>query len=251
VASEEFQKKTILIVDDEIDLREILAYEFTRQGYNVLLAANGEEAYNIVVKPECVDLILTDVQMPHWDGVRLLKEIKKLNPRLPVVMFVTGFAKVSAEEAYDMGAEALFDKPFDKNILFTAVKKALELNVDNKVERRHTRVESQLSVVFKLNDCENSFEATIMNLGRGGALIKMHNDPPKVKQGMTFTITLSEATPVVIKGSAIVRWVRPNSSADLPSAYGVEFAEFEKDCRADFFSLLNGLKTTSYIPRTP
>ena len=116
---------TLLIVDDEESLRDAMVYDFKRRGFNVLDASNGTQAFEIVKKTK-VDIVLTDVRMPGGDGVELLDHIKAYNPELPVVMFITGFADITLEEAYDKGVDAVFAKPFDRKALLTAVMNAIE-----------------------------------------------------------------------------------------------------------------------------
>ncbi len=115
---------TILIVDDEVDLREILSYQFKKKGYNVLEAANGVDAFELV-NTNRVDLIISDIQMPGGNGADLLMKVREKSKLLPVVLFITGFSDFSVEEAYKRGAAAVFAKPFNQNELFEAVNRAL------------------------------------------------------------------------------------------------------------------------------
>ena len=66
---------TILIVDDEIDLRDSIAFDYKRKGFNVLVASSGNEAFEIVKKNK-VNVVLSDVRMPDGDGIELLYNIK-------------------------------------------------------------------------------------------------------------------------------------------------------------------------------
>src|SRR5690606_2585354 len=97
-------------VDDEKVLCDAIAFDFKRKGYNVLCAYNGGDAFKIV-QSQPVDLILSDVRMPNGDGVELLTNVKNHNYAIPIVMFITGFADLTLEQAYDMGVDAVFAKP--------------------------------------------------------------------------------------------------------------------------------------------
>ena len=77
--------KTILIVEDEKVLRESLAGLLEEEGYDVVQAPNGKEAYDLVVQRP-VDLVLSDVRMPEMDGLTLLGHLKQLAPETPVIM---------------------------------------------------------------------------------------------------------------------------------------------------------------------
>src|SRR5258708_2581984 len=116
---------TLLIVDDEVDLREVLTYSLQRVGFKVLEAANGKEAFDIIKKQK-IDLVVSDIQMPGGNGIELLDNIRANHHELPVLLFLTGFADISVEEAYNKGAEALFSKPFDFRIVLRTILQALE-----------------------------------------------------------------------------------------------------------------------------
>jgi CheY-like chemotaxis protein len=114
--------KSVLVVDDEIDLRDIVALELEYIGARVIKAENIERARDLI-KSEFFDLVISDIQMPGGTGIELLKFIKaQKSQNLPVILF-TGFADITPEEAFDKGAEALINKPFSlEEILELAVK---------------------------------------------------------------------------------------------------------------------------------
>ena len=105
--------KKILVVDDELDLREIISEDLELLGAEVFNAENGRSAFDLakLVHP---DLILSDVRMPGGDGIELLSRIKDLpqNPS-PYVFLITGFADMSPEEATSLGAQGMLAKPFN------------------------------------------------------------------------------------------------------------------------------------------
>ena len=118
----------LLIVDDEILLRDATATDFRRKGFQVLVAANGREALE-VMKTQVIDLVLTDVQMPNGDGVEFLKEVNTLGPQTPMVILISGFSDMTIEEAYTRGASAVFPKPYYRKELLAAVLTALSIDV--------------------------------------------------------------------------------------------------------------------------
>src|SRR3982750_4718797 len=83
---------SILVIDDEDIMREILEALLAREGYHVRLAASGEEGLELA-KTTTFDGAIVDVMMPRMDGLTTLEELKKLDDELPVVM-VTAFASV-------------------------------------------------------------------------------------------------------------------------------------------------------------
>ncbi len=117
--------KTILIVEDEKVLRESLAGLLEEEGYDVVQASNGKEAYDLVVQRP-VDLVLSDVRMPEMDGLTLLGHLKQLAPETPVIM-ITAYGTVdSAVEAMKAGGWDYLLKPVQFDDLLIKIQRALE-----------------------------------------------------------------------------------------------------------------------------
>lgn len=119
------QKGRILIVDDEQGIRDLLISEFSKLGYEVFSAINGEEAVS-KLQAEKVDVVITDMKMPKVDGLELLKFIKEKTPETEVII-ITGYATVeNALDAMRSGAYDFIQKPFNIDELAALVEKALE-----------------------------------------------------------------------------------------------------------------------------
>ena len=102
--------ETILIVEDEQVLRESLGELLQEEGYEVLLAANGKEAYAILLDRP-VDLVLSDIRMPEMDGMTLLSHVQRTCPQTPMIM-ITAYGTVSsAVTAMQSGAADYLLKP--------------------------------------------------------------------------------------------------------------------------------------------
>ena len=119
------EKKQVLIVDDEPNLRKILAAQLSRDGYDVLLAEDGAQGLALL-KENHVDLVVTDLKMPKVDGMTLLKEALAEDPDLPVVMITAHGTVDTAVEALKLGAFDYLTKPFDKDEVRQIVAKALK-----------------------------------------------------------------------------------------------------------------------------
>jgi two-component system response regulator PilR (NtrC family) len=105
------EKGTVLVIDDEEVMREILESLLTQDGYRVKLATSGQEGLEIAGR-EPVDLAIVDVMLPDRSGIDVLDELKKSAPELVVVM-ITAFASVeTAIEAMKRGALDYVTKPF-------------------------------------------------------------------------------------------------------------------------------------------
>lgn len=118
------KNKTILIVDDEPMLREIIAQTFIDLGCKVLQAENGVRALELAEK-EKIHVIISDVQMPGGNGVDLLKGLSLLKERMPVTIMISGFSHLSEKEAMALGAIALLPKPFGRDALIELIEKGL------------------------------------------------------------------------------------------------------------------------------
>lgn len=109
--------KKVLIVDDEPDLREILAYSFTEWGWKVSEASSGNEATERL-SAEGFDLIVSDIRMPGGSGVDLTIAVRtKLLLTTPIIL-VSGFSDIDIVKAKALGAQHLMSKPFDLDELF-------------------------------------------------------------------------------------------------------------------------------------
>ena len=117
-------EKTLLVIDDEIAIREGLSFAFKRKGFRVLLAENGRQGLEIV-RTTKVDFVISDVRMAGGDGIEFLTEVRKMNFKLPCVILVSGFTDFTEEDALKLGAVAMYSKPFNLRLLLTQVMETL------------------------------------------------------------------------------------------------------------------------------
>ncbi len=115
---------SILIVDDEQSLREMLEILLSREGYTVATAAGGPAALELFKKNPFL-VVLTDIRMRPMDGLSLLKEIKALHPQTEVIMMSAYSDQETAIEAMNEGAYDFFPKPFNNKELKQVIKDAL------------------------------------------------------------------------------------------------------------------------------
>ena len=104
-------KKTILIVDDDSDLRKTLRIVLSRD-YEVLEACDGDEVLGILSKCR-PNLLVLDVAMPRMGGLEVLKSLRESSPSLPVLMLTAETDIARAKQALDYGAAAYITKPFE------------------------------------------------------------------------------------------------------------------------------------------
>lgn len=129
---------TILIVDDEREIRSSLSGVLEDEGYSSLTASNGVEALKIV-QGNGVKLVLLDVMLPDIGGLEVLRRVKEIEPDLPVVM-ISGHATIEAAvESTKLGAYHFIEKPLSPENMLLTIKRALErqqLERENVVLRR-------------------------------------------------------------------------------------------------------------------
>ena len=117
--------ETILIVDDEKSLLDLLSTVFKKEGYGVKVASSGTQAREILEK-ESVDLVITDIKMPQTSGMDVLKFAKDLDPEIPVIL-ITAYGSIKqAIDALKAGALDYVVKPFDVEELKILVGRGLE-----------------------------------------------------------------------------------------------------------------------------
>ncbi|RKZ33797.1 hypothetical protein DRQ33_03535 [bacterium] len=137
----------ILVVDDEESICQLLEIMLTEEGYWVNTAQDYDEAMKRLSN-ESYDVIIAAIMMPDVDGLTLLKDIKKLDNDMPVIL-ITAYASLgSAVEALRRGAFDYITKPFQMDQIRFAVKRALDtrnLRKENKILRQALRIESDLS----------------------------------------------------------------------------------------------------------
>ena len=124
----------LLVVDDEKNLRLVVQKEMTRQGHEVEVAEDGEAAWALI-EEEDFDVVLCDINMPHLDGVNLLRRTRELCQYPPEVIMLTGQATVeTAIEAMKLGAYDYLTKPYriaELGALVEAAAEKQQLKLDN------------------------------------------------------------------------------------------------------------------------
>jgi two-component system cell cycle sensor histidine kinase/response regulator CckA len=120
--------ETVLLVDDELSLREIGNDILSEAGYTVITASSGEEALEIYgERGSGIDMVMLDVGMPGMGGHKCFLELKKLNPEVRVLI-ASGYSRVGVlEDIMDGGAAGFVAKPFTINEILLAVRRVLDV----------------------------------------------------------------------------------------------------------------------------
>jgi two-component system response regulator ResD len=111
--------KIVLIVDDEIRIRKLIADFLIREGYSTLEADNGSAALELLSKVQ-IDLVILDVMMPEHDGWTVCRELRKKS-NIPVIMLTAKGEEVDQLFAFEIGADEYVTKPFSPKVLTARV----------------------------------------------------------------------------------------------------------------------------------
>ncbi len=114
----------ILVVEDDLEMRSLLADELSEDGYDVVQAGDGVEAVTKVANQR-FDLVITDMRMPKMGGLELLPAVKKVSPDIPVIVISSFGDWQTSAEAKERGSFRYMAKPFKMPDLKDAVKEAL------------------------------------------------------------------------------------------------------------------------------
>lgn len=120
------RRRRVLIADDDEEMRSMLVGELRCDGYDVVQARDGAEVATLLAngrerQVEAPDILVMDIRMPSRSGLELLADLRRLGSRVPVIL-ITAFGDGEIHEtARELGAIAVFDKPFDLDDLRTAI----------------------------------------------------------------------------------------------------------------------------------
>lgn len=117
-------RSSILVVDDELPIRQIIQKILTREGYRVVMAKDGQAALTCLGKRR-FDCLVVDVKMPGVDGLELLRRAQSLLKDVPVILLTAYGTAASAREAMALGVYEFVAKPFDNKLLTWVVKEAM------------------------------------------------------------------------------------------------------------------------------
>ncbi len=129
------KQKTILLADDDVNLRRVLEFQLTEAGYKVLTAQDGAEALD-VFREDDFDCVITDLRMPKMSGLELLEKIKAEGAEIPVIV-ITAFGEVeTAVTAMKAGAFDYINKPFNRDEILLTLERAVNFSETNRENRQ-------------------------------------------------------------------------------------------------------------------
>ncbi|MCM2349932.1 MAG: response regulator [Bacteriovoracaceae bacterium] len=227
--------KTLLIVDDEVDLRDIVASELEFMGAKVFQAENILKAQQ-VLKDNPIDLIISDIRMPGGTGIDLLEIVKKKEDAPPMVL-ITGFADITLEDAFDKGAEALLSKPFKLDDLIKMV-----MRYTSPFDERFSS-EIQTPKILK------SLGGEAIEYGRGGAAVEITDLGKRYEVGEVVNFNLHNGNGT-LEGQGVCRWIkiREFKGQNHKVYMGLEFVSMKPDSLKHFKEMSSVHHLTPFIP---
>src|SRR6059036_106548 len=177
----------LLIVDDELSMRQFLTHLFQRDGHSIRVAENGRQAMTLL-RQEPADVIISDVKMPDMGGIDLLRAARELQPAVEVIMMTAFANEATAHEAFLLGAFDFVHKPFDNELLKEKVARALQkisivkekqaLQDENDALIKGQRARGKLSniigqsermqAVFQMIETVAEVQSTVLIMGESG-----------------------------------------------------------------------------------
>ncbi|MBA7698928.1 Regulator of RpoS [subsurface metagenome] len=154
----------VLVIDDEEIVLESIQKILSNESFDVDLTANSRQGLDWAVNRE-YDIVLTDIRMPGIGGMRILRDIKRSKPSLPVLI-ITGYATVqSAVGAMKLGASDYIEKPFTPDMLLNSIKKALEKAETEAPEHQELIHKDKVIQVLERAASDNEFVASLFYYG--------------------------------------------------------------------------------------
>jgi two-component system alkaline phosphatase synthesis response regulator PhoP len=149
-------KQTILVVDDEKDLLDLIEYNLRKEGFNVLKAENGEEGV-LVAREENPDLVLLDIMMPKMDGMQVVEEMRRDDhlKKIPVIFLTARSDEKTEVEGLNKGGDDYITKPISTTKLISRIKAVL---------RRFDEKEEELNIL-EVHDITIDRDRYIVTMG--------------------------------------------------------------------------------------
>jgi CheY-like chemotaxis protein len=240
----ELKYATVLVVDDESMLLDVFSEWLQEEDCCVLTAGDGAAALKIL-NDNHIDVIVSDVRMPVMDGVLLLKNLTAFSGMSqgsypPKMIFISGFTDLEPREVYNLGVEAILQKPILRAQFVGAVRRTLR-------SREETWGDPPTSGGVPLHVALPRLPAAIeqgrIAFGRGGFCLRSSSP---IREGPVRFDLEFDGEKLSFAGHGLIRWAEPDERM-----LGVEILNLDKPCREWAINLIAANAGLSYIPRAP
>lgn len=229
-------KETILFVDDEEDILNVVNEFFEQKGYHVITARNGAEAVQILEK-EKIDCCFSDINMPEMDGLQLAEYIRNYDNTIPVII-MTGYPSLDYTiRTLKNGVVDFLIKPVNLGQMELCVKRVLrerELFIENLLLKEEVKIKERLETVNRELSMKNEELHILNRIMSDFSLIGSSNDVFRRMVDMAIEITEADHAMFYIYNDTVKKPIeiaastKTNShqSSDLPSHLESEFSSF-------------------------
>ena len=204
--------KKALVIDDELIVLDSVTTILEEAGYEVESSLSSRKGLDIALRHD-FDVVLTDIRMPEIGGMRVLRDIKRAKPSLPVIV-ITGYATVqSAVQAMKLGASDYLEKPFTPDELLATLQAALEKAARETPEDQRLIHKEEMIKVLERAAYDNEFHAYLLYHG-ADALEEYELTGPEKLSLLTGDIHWVEAQ--IGSLTAVQRqWLEQRQSAEI------------------------------------
>ena len=212
----------ILVVDDEEIVRNSLQRVLKEAGYDVVTAANGQEALDKMSMSQLkIKLVLLDIKMPGMPGMEVLRQLTTNWPETGVVMATAVADTQTAVEAMKLGAYDYITKPFSRDDVVLTVQRAIErrylllenerhrLEVEKRVSEQAQRLQEQFAELVETLSREHKLIYKLAEQQRGGVKSLLKRLPPELQEPMSSVEEFSEALIRILRRGVLM----PSSEA--------------------------------------
>lgn len=234
----------VLLVDDEPDLLQLLGIELKYAGFKVVTAQNGCDAIE-VMKRTMPDVILSDIRMPHGDGIFLLDHVMTEREGHPPLVFMSAFADLGEAAALERGASGYLHKPVD---IHTVVELLRRVTLAPH-ERWSSPVDTTSCKALRLSypAYEKVKRQGRLSIGRGGFFAACDASVFGDGDRVAFEIDVGKSDHLL--GVGIIRWTRVGAaSKDVPGGCGIEILSMNGTSQKFVQSVLETQPARAFVP---
>lgn len=226
----------VLFVEDEPLLRETMGEWLEQHAGQVLCAEHGEAALPILAANK-IDLLLSDVRMPVMDGIGLVGKLRQFASP-PRVILITGFSDLTLRQAYEMGVDAMVEKPIDRQELLRVMQNSLSDPAE--LWRQPTKTEPGSKLITSFPTLAAALTKPDIAFGRRGFSIR---SPGLLHEGPVDFVVTFTGDQRALSGQGVVRWINPQEDQA-----GIEITCLGDACRTWVLGLVKEKAGMEFVP---